>query len=209
INTHYHEDHTHGNPGFPPGTRVISTTRTLDHLRKIDEDYWTEGAEELLPNETFRDVKVIRLGDKTISMIHPGRGHTDGDLIVHFAEDKTIHAGDLYFNRYYPNIDLEAGGSVQRWSATIDQVLKLPFEYVIPGHGELSDAAGMRRFQTLIDQLVEVGNTAVGTSAGVTETIDVAKLTADEDYREIYVPFVVRIDRAFVLRRTWEEFTGN
>ncbi len=25
INTHYHLDHTHGNPAFEPGTRVLST----------------------------------------------------------------------------------------------------------------------------------------------------------------------------------------
>ena len=28
INTHYHLDHTHGNPAFPAGLQVISTDRT-------------------------------------------------------------------------------------------------------------------------------------------------------------------------------------
>ena len=27
INTHHHADHSHGNPGFAPGTRVIATQR--------------------------------------------------------------------------------------------------------------------------------------------------------------------------------------
>ena len=106
INTHYHSDHTHGNPGFPEGIRVVSTARTLQHLQNRDGDYWQEEAAGLLPNETFRDIKVIRMGGKTVSMVHPGRGHTDGDLVVHFAEDNAIHAGDLFFNKYYPNIDL-------------------------------------------------------------------------------------------------------
>lgn len=209
INTHYHSDHTHGNPGFPEGIRVISTARTLQHLQDRDADYWQEEAAGLLPNETFRDVKVIRIGGKTVSMIHPGRGHTDGDLVVHFAEDNSIHAGDLFFNKYYPNIDLEAGGSIRQWTETLDQVFKLPFEKVIPGHGELSDSEGMAQFQSFLNQLVEVGETAVGTGAGLTETVELADFTEDEGYREIYVPFVLRIDRAFVLKRAWEEFSGK
>jgi hypothetical protein len=36
VNTHHHLDHTHGNPGFPIGTKVVSTDRTLDHLRRLD-----------------------------------------------------------------------------------------------------------------------------------------------------------------------------
>src|SRR5258706_11935088 len=28
INTHYHLDHTHGNPGFATGTKVIATKQT-------------------------------------------------------------------------------------------------------------------------------------------------------------------------------------
>jgi glyoxylase-like metal-dependent hydrolase (beta-lactamase superfamily II) len=39
INTHYHLDHTHGNPAFEPGTRVLSTERTLSHLKALDADF--------------------------------------------------------------------------------------------------------------------------------------------------------------------------
>ncbi len=39
INTHYHLDHTHGNPAFDPGTRVLSTERTLHHLKALDADH--------------------------------------------------------------------------------------------------------------------------------------------------------------------------
>ena len=39
VNTHYHTDHTHGNPGFAAGTRVIATNRTRDFLHFFDADY--------------------------------------------------------------------------------------------------------------------------------------------------------------------------
>src|SRR5262245_27816227 len=40
MNTHYHRDHTHGNPAFPTGTKVISTTKTLAHLQARDGEFW-------------------------------------------------------------------------------------------------------------------------------------------------------------------------
>ena len=127
INTHYHFDHTHGNPAFAPGTRVLSTERTLSHLEALDADFWTGDAAALKPNETFTDRQQLTIGGQRIELLHPGRGHTDGDLVVHFVDQGAIHMGDLHFHHHYPNIDLEAGGSVQQWSATIDNVLAMPF----------------------------------------------------------------------------------
>src|SRR5262249_38413243 len=82
INTHYHSDHTHGNPGFLPGTQVVSTTRTLEHLHHLDDAYWSGDAAALLPNLTFEHDLDIQLGSKHLELVHPGRGHTDGDLVV-------------------------------------------------------------------------------------------------------------------------------
>src|SRR4030095_3510196 len=35
VNTHYHRDHTHGNPAFPSGTPVVATDRTLAYLKQV------------------------------------------------------------------------------------------------------------------------------------------------------------------------------
>jgi glyoxylase-like metal-dependent hydrolase (beta-lactamase superfamily II) len=109
LNTHYHVDHTHGNPAFPPGTQVVSTLPTLQHLRTLDADFWSEPpARDLLPNKIFQRSLDLRIGGKTIRALHLGRGHTDGDLVVLFVEDRVLATGDLFFNGHWPNIDLEA-----------------------------------------------------------------------------------------------------
>jgi len=82
LNTHYHSDHTHGNPGFPAGTRVVSTTRTRALLDALDASYWSGAAAETLPNETFDTTHEIRLGGKTVRVSYLGRGHTSGDLVA-------------------------------------------------------------------------------------------------------------------------------
>src|ERR1700687_2186534 len=80
INTHYHADHTHGNPNYPPGTTVIAQRRTREHLLALDKDYWqVEPAWSLMPSDLLDDEKVLQFGDETVRIIHPGRGHTDGD----------------------------------------------------------------------------------------------------------------------------------
>ncbi|MGH7337327.1 MAG: MBL fold metallo-hydrolase, partial [Myxococcota bacterium] len=73
VNTHYHMDHTHGNPAFPAGTRVVATEKTLAYLKQVDGDYWRGDAAGTLPNETFRNEYELTIGDKTVRLIHPGR----------------------------------------------------------------------------------------------------------------------------------------
>jgi glyoxylase-like metal-dependent hydrolase (beta-lactamase superfamily II) len=208
VNTHYHLDHTHGNPAFAPGTKVVSTQRTLDYLRLLDGDYWEGDAAATLPNDTFDRTHELAIGDKTVRLLHPGRGHTDGDLVVLFVEDRVLHTGDLLFNGRYPNIDLEAGGSVREWGATLDRVLALDFDRVIPGHGPATDRAGIEAFQRFVRELSQVGERAAREGRSLEETLAEAKLGEDAGYEVMSIPLVMRLDRDFVVRRAWEEATG-
>ena len=209
VNSHWHLDHTHGNPAFDGSQRIVSTSRTLHHLETLDADHWRGAAAQTLPNETFEDSHVIRLGGKTVQLIWPGRGHTDGDLVALFVEDRAVHLGDLFFNRLYPNIDLEAGGSVQRWGQTLDVVLGLDFDRVIPGHGPLTGREGLAEFQAFIDNLAEVGREAVRLGWSLQETIERGNLTADANFEPLSFGPLFALDREFVIRRAWEEATGE
>lgn len=210
INTHYHLDHTHGNPGFDSGTSVVATERTLSHLKVLDTDFWEGDAALLLPNDTFSDRKQFQLGNKTVTVIHPGRGHTDGDLIVWFEEDNAVALGDLFFNRHYPNIDLEAGGSVQAWPATLDNALALNAEVIIPGHGATTDQQGLRDFQRFMAELATLGKTAAENNESLEKMLTDSPLSADAGYEPITMAGIpIGLNRKFVLRRAWEEATGN
>jgi glyoxylase-like metal-dependent hydrolase (beta-lactamase superfamily II) len=205
LNTHYHLDHTHGNPAFVPGTRVIATARTLTHLRERDTDYWRDSpARDLLPNVTFDGAYHLTLGGKTVRAIHFGRGHTDGDLVVLFVEDRVLHAGDLFFNGHYPNIDLEAGGTLAGWAATLGRVLELPFDRVIPGHGPVTDREGLRRFQEFISSLWAQTKTIAAGGGTLDDALEKVDLTAFALRRMWYAP---QLGRSFVIRRAYEEAT--
>jgi glyoxylase-like metal-dependent hydrolase (beta-lactamase superfamily II) len=80
--------------------------------------------------------------------LHFGRGHTGGDAIIFFPARKVIHTGDLFLTRpALPFIDYANGGSAIEWTTVLDEALKLDFEVVIPGHGPVSDRAGIVKWR--------------------------------------------------------------
>jgi glyoxylase-like metal-dependent hydrolase (beta-lactamase superfamily II) len=208
INTHYHADHTHGNPAWPLGTRIVATERTRAYLERFDSAFWEGLTAGAVPNDLFTDRHDLRIGDKTVRSHYLGRGHTGGDLVVLFVEDRVLHTGDLFFNRRYPNIDLEAGGSVQQWAETLERVLALDFDRVIPGHGPVTDRAGLLEFQRFIAELAEFARESAAAEMSLEETLAAANLEHDGAFEELSVPFLFKFDREFVIRRAWEEASG-
>lgn len=209
VNTHYHWDHTHGNPAFDADTEVVTTTRTRENLLARDAKFWEGDNAVGLPDTTFEHEHTIPIGGKTVRLLHPGRGHTDGDLVAVFVEDRVLVAGDLAWNKRYPNIDLEAGGSIEQWIGTLDRVLALDFDVVIPGHGMATSAGTVREFQTFLRDLHAVGRDAAARGLTLEQTLAEPSLEAYADYGVMAVPFVLRLDHDFVVRRSWEEATGS
>lgn len=210
INTHYHMDHSHGNPGFPSGTRVVATQRTLDYMLAFDAGYWDGANAGTLPNDTFETERELRIGGKTIRTQHLGRGHTGGDLAVLFVEERVLHLGDLLFNGRYPNIDLEADGSVEQWIETLERAKALDFDRVIPGHGAVTDRAGIDRFQAFLRELWQLAQQAAAEGLPLERTQEVARasMASDRGFEVISILGILRLDRDFVVRRAWEEATG-
>ena len=209
VNTHYHWDHTHGNPAFDADTEVVATTRTREHLLARDAKFWEGDNAKGLPDTTFDHEHTIPIGGKTVRLIHPGRGHTDGDLVALFVEDRVLHTGDLVWNKRYPNIDLEAGGSIEQWIGTLDRLSALDFDMVIPGHGLVTEKKTVDTFQTFLRDLHAVGRDAAARGLTLEQTLAEPSLGAHADYEVMAVPFVLRLDHDFVVRRSWEEATGT
>ena len=47
------------------------------------------------PNETFSSARAVDLGDRLVELVHPGRGHTAGDVVVRVSDADVVFAGDL------------------------------------------------------------------------------------------------------------------
>ncbi|NIP14893.1 MAG: MBL fold metallo-hydrolase [Pseudomonadales bacterium] len=209
INTHYHLDHTHGNPAFAEGIIVMSTARTLSHMTVLDGDFWTGDRAAFLPNDVFDGSQTLKLGGKTLELLHPGPGHTDGDLVVLFVEEGAVHLGDLMFNRLYPRIDLGAGGTVRGWPASLDRVMEMTFDRVIPGHGATTDREGLLQFRSFMSQLADLAAASAARGESLDAFLATGELTTDAGYETIRMVVPVGLNRESVLTEAWQEATGN
>ncbi|MEE9142787.1 MAG: MBL fold metallo-hydrolase, partial [Gammaproteobacteria bacterium] len=120
LNTHYHGDHTGGNENLgKAGVVVVSQ----DNVRKRLVHQLPELGFQALPIVTFSETVTFHINGDEVYAFHTPQAHTDGDTIVLFRNAKVVHMGDVFFNRMYPRIDLDAGGSVRGVLDAIDTVL--------------------------------------------------------------------------------------
>ncbi|MDA0998908.1 MAG: MBL fold metallo-hydrolase [bacterium] len=157
LNTHWHPDHTSGNPVFGKDTPIIShknVRKRLEEGVRRRNTYNKPLPKEGLPVITFDESLSIHFNGEEIRAIHFPTGHTDGDTIVFFPKSKVVHMGDHMFSGLFPFIDLVTGGDVEGYTKNVKAVLdRIPPETkVIPGHGPLS---GVKELKVFYGMLVE------------------------------------------------------
>jgi glyoxylase-like metal-dependent hydrolase (beta-lactamase superfamily II) len=101
------------------------------------------------PTMVFDHHAHVYLGGKNVELYHFGRSHTNGDVVVLFPAQRTLAAGDMFtFGDATPElIDYPGGGSAKEWTSTLDSALQLDFDNVVPGHGNVTTKAEMRKFR--------------------------------------------------------------
>ena len=151
INTHYHADHTGGNAKFLSTAEIISTKNARTNILEHKQPTAPPG---VMPARiVFTDETSVFLGGKEVRARYFGRGHTNGDAVIYFPADRTIHTGDL-MSGTTPLIDYNGGGSIVEWTKTLDAAMnQLDFETVIPGHGAVTNKAGLQTYRNNVEKL--------------------------------------------------------
>ena len=162
VNTHEHFDHTFGNgtvlaqwPGIPVHAHEEAAARTVPSGRTAQAEYdeADEHRDDVVATDpvaattTFSSVAVVDLGDRVVELVHPGRGHTAGDVVVRVPDVDVLLAGDLVEESAPPSYGPDS--FPLDWPAALDFVADLltPDTVVVPGHGGLVDkqfVAGQR-----------------------------------------------------------------
>jgi glyoxylase-like metal-dependent hydrolase (beta-lactamase superfamily II) len=142
INTHYHADHSGGNAKLQAlGARAVSSEKARERM--------VAGKQSGLTDITFDQRIRIRLGGKRVDLYHFGRAHTDGDIVAHFPQHHVLAAGDVFTvgDETPELIDYAGGGSARLWPFTLDAVLQLDFDTVVPGHGTVATKDDLQRYR--------------------------------------------------------------
>ena len=150
FSTHHHADHSGGNVKFHTTAQIISTANAR---KNIMEKKQPNAPPNMVPaSVVFTTESAVFLGGKEVRAIHMGRGHTNGDAVIYFPALRTVHMGDLMAGAT-PLFDYAGGGSVAEFANTLDKVLQLDFDTVIPGHGPVTDKAGLQTYRNNVEKL--------------------------------------------------------
>ncbi len=138
INTHCHFDHVGGN-GYFLNAKVAIHEADAKVLEKGDGE---------LSNADFFDGKlhprkpdrILKEGDKLnpdkldLEVIHTP-GHSPGSICLYDKKRKILFSGDTLFSDGVGRTDI-AGGDPKELESSLQRLLKLDVENILPGHGE-------------------------------------------------------------------------
>jgi glyoxylase-like metal-dependent hydrolase (beta-lactamase superfamily II) len=112
---------------------------------------------EGLPVVTFSKDISFHLNGDSVRAIHVPHAHTDGDSFIYFKGANVIHAGDFFFNGFYPFIDVNHGGSLKGMIIAVDKVLSVADNStkIIPGHGPLADKEQLKSYRHMLGTAYE------------------------------------------------------
>jgi glyoxylase-like metal-dependent hydrolase (beta-lactamase superfamily II) len=148
INTHYHGDHSGGNPKMQAqNVQVVASERAR---RKM-----IETSQPGPPNVTLENNMRLYLGGKRVEVYHFGRAHTDGDVVAYFPDHRVVAMGDMFTigDGLPPLVDYPGGGSTREWPRSLEGALALDFDTAIPGHGKPGTKADLAKYRDNLTML--------------------------------------------------------
>jgi cyclase len=143
INTHVHGDHVGGNQYVAENGALIFAQDNIRKRMQGNPDLDTgPGA---LPVITFSDAVTFHVNGQAAHVFHVENAHTDGDGALLLKDRNVIIAGDVFFHKLFPFIDIDNGGTLDGFIAGQQLLLSMADDAtkIVPGHGSLAGKADL------------------------------------------------------------------
>jgi glyoxylase-like metal-dependent hydrolase (beta-lactamase superfamily II) len=145
VLTHFHADNSLGTSVFEPGeviasdlTRRMMDTRGAEEIRvsrNRDPELFaglSSNAGVTTPSMTIASSMTIDLGGIEVRLMHLGRAHTMGDLVVWVPQSGVIFAGDLVQKSAVPYC---GDAHLADWPRALDRITAFRPTALVPGRG--------------------------------------------------------------------------
>lgn len=178
---------------------LASVVEAAPFVLEIFGPFEFEGIELVMPTRTFDDALSLMVGNKRVELIEVGPAHTKGDVIVHVPADRVVYTGDILFIGGHPVV---WEGPVSNWIAACERIEAMDVDAIVPGHGPMTDKAGVRRVREYLAYVSEQarGRYDAGMSAyEAAKDIDLRDFEGWKDRERI----VVNVDTLY------REFSGR
>lgn len=214
--THFHPEH-----GF--GAQVFQSEATILYNRAQQEELDEKGAEYVqmfsgfspaiagllsdvelaMPHVVYEDRADIDLGGRIVQLRSFGQAHTRGDQVIFLPEERILFAGDLAETRFFPIMpDPDAVGD--KWISVLEQLDQLGAATVVPGHGEIGDAAIIRAER----ESLELVRDRVGELHGEGKSLDEIAAIAEPEIQARYADWGNQMWVRFAIDRFHADLNG-
>ena len=142
FDTHWHADHTGGNPVYTQeGAAVVCSQPCGEELRTKGQ----KASPKLQPpGITFPDRLVFDDGTHRVELTLMGPGHSRGDAVAYLPKEKILASGDLCVNWTWGNNVGDPDANYDNWIRVLDNLAQWDIRTLVPGHGSLGTAATLR-----------------------------------------------------------------
>jgi len=160
-----------------PETRAVLESRLL-----VQENFLaaTQAVTPTPPTITLSDQITLHRGGREIRMIHLGRGHTAGDVVVYLPAERIVITGDLFFG----GLPYMGDAFLPEWVDTLERLKALDFDLVLPGHG--GPVADRTRIDHLQSYMSDLWTQIVGFHAAGVPVQDAARQIDLREHREFF-----------------------
>jgi cyclase len=199
VNTHANGDHCYGNQ-LLAGKEIIASAATAHEMSEVPPamlaalnsapgdvgdlfrhffgEFDFEGIEPTLPTKTFTGKHSVTVGGRVVELVEVGPAHTAGDTLVFVPDARTVYTGDILFIGGTPIV---WAGPLDNWIAACDLICSSDVEHIVPGHGPLTDKAGVTAIR---DYLAYVQDEATERFNGGMDAWDAARDIALNGFAE-------------------------
>ena len=85
------------------------------------------------PSTTFSERMTVYLGKRRVDLMHLGRAHTAGDIVIHVPESNVMFTGDIV---EYHSACYCGDGHFADWGDTLDAIKWFEVDAIAPGRGD-------------------------------------------------------------------------
>ena len=161
VNTHADGDHIFGNRFQPTGVAFIAQENCLKEffmpsMNGTPSDWNNPALKAFLPSVTYKDRLDIQVGAKRIELYYFGVGHTTGDTVVYFPDEKVAFIGDQIFTTRIQLIHAYKGGSSLGEVKALEKMLStIDAQKFVCGHNDMIDRAAVQNHIAQMKELQE------------------------------------------------------
>jgi cyclase len=201
-----HGDHTSGNASFPSTAVFIAhpTSRANMERQAKAPNRQPAAPRIVVPTETVADRRVLKMGNTEIQILHLGRAHTGGDLVVYLPGEKVLFMSEVFFHRLFPAL---RSGYPSEWIEAVKKAEQMDVQYYVAAHGFVDDPKSMK------EELAEFRK-ALETIVAEAKRLYKPGANPDEAYKQANLgPYITWTSSAPMaqpsFRRAWDELEGK